>query len=179
MRTSRSVTTPGIILFLVVVGVSPAFGCDFEEPPPPRQAAEQADAVFAGTVTGIESVGDVDVLATFEVTRVWRGPSTATVEVTTPENPGMCGFAFEVDRNYLVYANERDGDLQTSIATRTTDLEAADEDLQALGQGDQPDADDGRALWPLPVAAVTLAIFATVALVRRSRRAGVRPGSSS
>lgn len=168
---STSATTTGIVLLLAVLGVGPAFGCDFEEPPPPREAAEQADAMFAGTVTAVEPVGDMDVVATFEVTRVWRGPSAATVEVRTPESSGMCGYVFEVDRDYLVYANERDGELETSIASRTAELKAADDDLQALGEGEQPDVEDRRAVWPLAVATTTLVVLIAIALVRRSRRA--------
>lgn len=170
MRAFRPVVTAGAILLLLVLGVNPVLACEFPTPPPPAEAAEESDAVFVGTVTGIGSAG-VDVVATFEVERVWRGPSTATIQVATPENPGICGYAFEVDRSYLVYANERDGELQTSIATRTTALEGAEEDLRELGEGGAPATDEGRALWPasIVVVIVVLALVATV-LVRRSYR---------
>lgn len=126
--------------------------------------------MFVGTVTGIEPAGDFDVAATFEVERVWQGPPAATTRVATPENPGMCGYAFEVGRTYLVYANQEDGELHTSIAMRTTALEGADEDLRALGgEGELPEPSGGRALWPLSFAVAALALTATVLLRRWGR----------
>lgn len=170
MRTFRPAVTAGAVLFLLVLDVSPASACDVPPPPPPAQAAEEADAVFVGTVTGVEPADDVDVVATFEVDRVWRGPPTATTQVVTPENPGMCGYAFEPDQRYLVYANQQDGELQTSIATRTTALDGADEDLRALGEGQRPPVPDGgRDRWPLSIAVVAVGLLVLV-LVRRSGR---------
>lgn len=179
MRACRPAVTAGAVLLLLVLGISPVLGCDFPAPPPPAQAAEEADAVFVGTVTGVERAGDNDVVATFEVERVWRGPPTATNRVATPENPGMCGYAFEVGQAYLVYANQQDGELQTSIATRTIALDRAEQDLRALGEGEPPGPDPGHDLLAVVIVAAALALIATVGLGRRSRRSGTHGISES
>lgn len=172
MRTSRPTVTAGIVLFLLVLGVGSSSACDFPPLPPPEQAAEEADAVFAGTVTSVEPAGDIDVVATFDVDRVWRGPAAATIRVATPENPGVCGYPFEPGTSHLVYANQQDGALQTSMATRTTALDGADEDLRALGEGERPPApDEERGLRPWAVAVVAVGLVVLV-LVRRWGRSG-------
>lgn len=134
----------GAILAGLIAWPAPsAHACDFEAPPPPEEALEEADAVFSGEVESIEDADDRDLEATFEVDQVWKGTGNATVSVRTEPNEAECGFNFEVGESYLVYAHERSSGLGTSLYHRTSELDRADEDLEALGQGASPVPDEG------------------------------------
>jgi hypothetical protein len=101
--------------------------------------------VFSGTVTAIE-VGGHDKVVTIRVDRAWKGVEAETVTVRTPSGDGPCGYAFQKDQAYLVYANrpEAEGDakpqLHTNICTRTKPMADAKDDLAALGEGKRPAA---------------------------------------
>lgn len=134
----------GAILAGLIAWPAPsAHACDFEAPPPPEEALEEADAVFSGEVESIEDAGDRNLAVTFEVDQVWKGTGDATVSVHTEPSEAECGFEFEEDESYLVYAHERSSGLGTSLYHRTSELDRADEDLEALGQGAAPVPDDG------------------------------------
>src|SRR5207249_568634 len=62
---------------------------------------------------------------------VFRGLEGAEVEVLTGFGGGDCGFGFKQAQQYLVYAyrSENDGNLHTSICTRTKSISEANDDL--------------------------------------------------
>jgi hypothetical protein len=135
----------GAILILTALGVvlvpQPALACDCAELPPPDAAMSEADAVFAGEVTETRIVGDEltgDLIARIAVSDVWKGDVTETVEVRTATDTAMCGYPFQPNKSYLVYANGGAERLRVSLCSRTRPIEQAEEDLAALGMGYVP-----------------------------------------
>jgi hypothetical protein len=127
--------------------------------PAPSPARVRADAVFSGRVVGLvdQPVPLVDTTSldstrsaylgwalerfriTIEVERVWKGEIGTRVEAFTGSRSGVCGFAFEAGKEYLVYARRTPtGDWYTSICTRTRLTAEAELDFAALGQGVAP-----------------------------------------
>ncbi len=159
---------PVVILALValahVVNPTCVFACRCRPPEPPANALASATSVFAGRVTAlagaVDSGGPDPVQATFAVTRVWKGVDQPTAVVVTPASSASCGFAFEQGQEYLVYASDVDGRLQTIACSRTALLAHAGEDLAALGAGSAPSpADEAGTPTTLPATGATLRTF--------------------
>lgn len=127
----------------------PAAACSCVPPPPPVEALESADAVFSGSVVSVEdSFRETDFgripqrRVVLELDRVWKGCEAADggerprrVELVTGSGGGDCGYGFEDEGRYLVYAREAaDGSLTTSICSRTAKLDNASDDMAALGE---------------------------------------------
>jgi hypothetical protein len=94
----------------------------------------------------------------FEVSAVWKGDVHETMYITTPPTGGSCGFRFAEGESYIVYAHDShydDDSYTVSICGRTALLEAAQEDLDALGQGQEPQA---GAKGPMPDSQVVTVI---------------------
>ena len=129
--------------------------CSCVPPSPPKQAVEEADAVFLGTVEKFEidkppapegnAEGEAKRIATVRVRVSWKGVEDPIVRVATALYGPTCGYDFIVGADYLVYA-DRVGQnlLVTSTCSRTKPVGAtigdvrqfkAKEDLEALGQG--------------------------------------------
>lgn len=127
---------------VLVVDVGPALACSCAPPPPPSEALDEADAVFAGAVVDTRLEGrevDGERVASIEVVKVYAGDVTEVVEVSTEATGAMCGYGFEVGTDELIYASqEDDGTYRTHLCSRTTSLERAAEDLEALGEGTAP-----------------------------------------
>ena len=132
-------------------------------PPPPREAADQSAAVFAGEVASADTAATSDgvrlVRVTFRVLGAFKGVDKEAV-VYTSDNSAACGFPFEVGEQYLVYAGEADGRLHTGLCTRTKSLAQADEDLEALdlriGEGRKPSCGGSTNAGMLQAALFTL-----------------------
>jgi hypothetical protein len=179
----RITLVASLILASLLATASPAVACDFEEPPPPQEALDEATAVFAGEVIEVESVTDDPggnyLAATFLVHRAWKGIDDSPVVVETHQDEAACGYPFEVGESYLVYAHSEGSPLTTTLYRRTTPLDLADEDLDALGSGTGivTQAEDGGGAADdefnpglLILAAVILSIIvATIMLLRQSR----------
>ncbi|NIR47641.1 T9SS type A sorting domain-containing protein [candidate division KSB1 bacterium] len=137
-----------LILLIVIIGVlgfsQAAHTCTCGGPIPPKLELKLKDAVFVGGVLSV----DLDTIefgrrihrVQFLVDRYWKGVSDDTITVSTNTNEGSCGFPFEPDSTYLVYAytiedtsSDLHGQLFTSICTRTRLLSKASEDLSELG----------------------------------------------
>ena len=114
-----------------------------------------------------------------EVQRVWKGEVAEVVEVRTATDTAMCGYHFTVGSSDLVYAaQDDDGAFTTYLCGRSAPLGSADEDLAALGEGNDPIAgeqlQDEAARWPwLTVGAVIVTLLAGIAVrvLRRGRYA--------
>lgn len=125
---------------------APARACSCMRPPPPRDAADAATAVFQGKVTALQvDQPEGAYLAfhvyTLEVERVWKGDVVDTLTVRTADNSAACGRPFEVGESYLVYAKDVEGQLSDNLCSRTSKLADASEDLDALGPAiGEPDA---------------------------------------
>jgi hypothetical protein len=117
--------------------------------------ANRSDAVFRGKVKTIElkwvlmeaKVGGLvsadleqdepTLLVTFDVSTSYKGPKKTDVHLTTGVGGGDCGFDFEIDRQYLVYAFADASDqLSTGICSGTRLLEQSQSDLSYL-RGEQ------------------------------------------
>jgi len=135
----RTVVSLALVALANVVSPTCAFACRCRPPGPPADALASATSVFSGRVTAlagaVDSGGPDPVQATFAVTRVWKGAGQPTVVVVTPASSASCGFAFAQGQEYLVYASEIEGRLQTIVCSRTAPIAAAGEDLAALGAG--------------------------------------------
>lgn len=112
------------------------------------EALVASDAVFIGTVEGLAevleplalsqdarepTVGAPRRIVRLEVLGVWKGPRSEKAEIRTGLSTADCGFPFEVGETYLVFANDDEGRLSTGSCSRTAAIEAAIEDLLALG----------------------------------------------
>ena len=135
----RTLVTLALVALANIVNPMCVFACRCRPPGPPADALASATSVFSGRVTAlagaVDSGGPDPVQATFAVTRVWKGAGQPTVVVVTPASSASCGFAFAQGQEYLVYASEVDGRLQTIVCSRTAPIAAAGEDLAALGAG--------------------------------------------
>jgi hypothetical protein len=110
----------------------------------PADALAQAAAVFEGRVREVapaQPEGEMprQLRVRLQVVRSFKGSGTAEeLVVTTAADSAACGYGFELDRSYLVYAlAQRDG-LDVSLCGRTQPIEEADEDLRLLGIGATP-----------------------------------------
>jgi hypothetical protein len=114
------------------------------------------------------------VKVTFEVYKVWKGPSNGTLAIYTPREGVSCGYAFQVDGEYLVYAQGEQ--LTTTICSNTKLLSEALVDISILGQGTPPT--EGPPQPPVPsqlltevaILAAALAALVTTFVVQRRRR---------
>jgi hypothetical protein len=123
------------VTMMLCLGTRHSMACDCRQNPPPPQALAQAAAVFSGRVVA-SSYGENGELykPVLRVMDVWKGSVHERVELYTYWRCCLCGFALEVGRNYLVYADEAEGELWVSSCSRTTLLEEAATDLSALGK---------------------------------------------
>lgn len=111
------------------------------------QLAEN-DAVFAGKVTRVEElskrqqVGEKTLLldrqfrVTFQVKRLWKGRATRANSITiiTQGDSAACGYNFEKDREYLVFAMKENDVLNVSLCSETAQLEKGESKVKALGR---------------------------------------------
>jgi hypothetical protein len=120
-----------------------AFACSCVTPGTAQEELDRSDAVFTGTVTKISkgSLTDYEnVNVSLTVDRVWKGSVAKTITIQTSADEPTCGFSFEKDLSYLVYATNIANHMQTSICSRTTMLSAAQSDISALGPSSVPTA---------------------------------------
>lgn len=99
-------------------------------------ATEDCETSFSETTHSVEASGFE---VRFSVTRQWKGVSTEEVVVRTASDSAACGYAFEAERDYVVYASrDEGGTLFTGLCDRTALVADASEDLAFLGTGDVP-----------------------------------------
>lgn len=142
---------------LLVLTAPTAHACSCIETKPPLDELARVDAVFAGQVTSIEesppradgTISSADpTTVTLTVDEIWKGPVVETIAVTTEREEDSCGYDFVVGGRYLVYAIDLENfdhglyvdqsGLYTNLCSRTRLLDAADEDLATLGEGQVP-----------------------------------------
>jgi hypothetical protein len=129
-------TATGLVITAFVFGAChAACACDCAPPPAPKNALENATAVFLGKAADIEH-GDGPVVVTFEVETNFKGVKTKKVTVRTGASSAACGFVFTEGEVYLVYCYGEADSLETSICTRTQTASYAKDDLKELGEGE-------------------------------------------
>ena len=130
----------------------------------PRIALDSSDAVFSARVVALDDrpIPSPDVSSlqgearheavwaylrqamerlrvTLEVRRVWKGDIGDRIDIYTANECCICGYNFELGKEYLIYAYRLpSGRLVTSICSRTRPMTEAWEDLAELGAGVQP-----------------------------------------
>ena len=132
-----------------------AYACSCADPGSPIEALETSAAVFAGRVVSVEGAFDPDnvpyspedrTTVEFEVGAVWKGVVHERMYVTTRPDGASCGFTFVEGEEYVVYAHdsaEVDGGYGVYLCSRTALRSQAQADLDALGEGDAPQAGTG------------------------------------
>lgn len=163
-----------LLLSSFVVDTRVASACSCIEPGSPLDALADAQAVFVGTVIEIDKTdGAIISLAdpvevTFSVSQSWKGPLNDRLVITTSRDSASCGFEFDEDVTYLVYAYEEGDDFVTGLCTRTTSFAAAGADLAALGEGTLiTETDDVSAEPPIAESIFLTALFVGLFLYRR------------
>jgi hypothetical protein len=166
-----------ILTLLFAFNTVPAWACSCAPPPPPGEARDGSAAVFAGQVTAIEAPGPVGglinsadpVKVTVQVSQVWKGSLNSTLVVTTARDSASCGYSFDLGGEYLVYAYDAEGELNTNLCSRTAPLQSAGEDLNVLGEGAAPpQLESGGASWvsaPILIGLSVLAIVSGLAIL--------------
>jgi hypothetical protein len=134
-----------IALGLVVLLPDCASACSCGGDAPFQVLAKGADAsaVFSGEVMNIEEGSSTRLYGmsvpsrrvTLQVSEVWKGPQTETLEVTTPRDGATCGYNFKEGQEYLVYAYGKEEALKVDLCSQTRPLSRADEHLRVLGDG--------------------------------------------
>lgn len=135
-----------------LAGAGQAFACSCIMPGSPTEELEKFDAVFVGRVFSVEHSYSLEAKLVnredhstigFEVSTVWKGAIHEVTYITTPPTGGSCGYTFVEDEEYIVYASDShfgDDSYTASICSRTALLSAAQADLDALGEGEAPQA---------------------------------------
>ena len=132
------------IIFVFLLAIPQARSCDCGETTV-KEAQQQADIVFRGTLTHI-SHG----MAYFHVVQVWKGHVAVHFKMPAFRETTFCvGFwpsQLEVGNDLLVYANwwkaasnKKEGDYFSNICTRTRLAREATEDFKTLGKGNSPE----------------------------------------
>ena len=109
------------------------------------EEVERSHAVFVGTIVEHEEIespwgGSRTVwLVHFSVSKAWKGVTEAQFTTYTEKDGAACGYAFELDQEYLVYAywgNDAKavGYPALSVCSRSRPLGEATENLVELGE---------------------------------------------
>ena len=118
-----------------------AYACSCAIPESPSDSLQQSDAVFSGKAIKIEEKHHSDlkfssmnsILVTFEVDRVWKGENESSIMIYTSQSSASCGYNFEENNHYLVYADRYEDVLDVSLCSRTSLISSATEDIDKLG----------------------------------------------
>ena len=133
-----------------------ALACSCAEQKETTEALMVSTAVFVGRVVEIEAdkSNQLSYGAIFEVQRAWKGieSDSPIVTVMTGKSGDMCGYGFQENEEYLLYAYGDPKQLATGICSRTTTLDNAQQDLHSLGPSrvsfDQENANHTLSIWP-------------------------------
>jgi hypothetical protein len=124
----------------------------------PAEELRRSTAVFVGKVihievprlTGFLYTSRDPMIATFQISKVWKGPATRTTDVRT-QFVGTCGCKFTEGEDYLVYANGSNQQLVTDRCTRTKPISEAISEVAALGKAETIETGDVRAPSSSPI----------------------------
>ncbi len=129
----------------------PSYACSCAPLPAALDFLEESTAVFSGRVLNVDGIPlqndpdgiDIPVNVTFQVSKVWKGPTSGTLVVETSLEGASCGLGriFRIDEEYLVYAFGEESELRTNLCTRTTEISNAQEDLAELNLLGRPSRD--------------------------------------
>ena len=99
---------------------------------------KNSEAVFSGEVIGIsKNPGSLVVKVKFKIEKSWKNISQEEVSLIASNND-ECGYVFKIGKRYLVYAQGKVNNLETSICTRTSNYES-NKDINFLNQIKKPE----------------------------------------
>ena len=146
-RLVLALVAVGLIALTSVVNPSCAHACSCVGITT-RKAADQADAVFLGTVTQVTESrvgGERAAVLRFDVSRVYKGNVYADQVIVTPADSAACGLTPEVGSSWVIFANGTiHGDGKAAKLRLTTTL--CHGNLSTA----KPPGSLGRATVPLP-----------------------------
>ena len=138
-----------VISILANYSTNEAHACSCMAPESPTKELEKFQAVFLGKVINIEETRPSEplyssmdpVLVAFDVDKIWKGLESienSTVVISTAVSSASCGFYFEENLEYVVYAHQyaKDDQLEVSLCSRTNLALNAAEDILELDSGD-------------------------------------------
>jgi hypothetical protein len=130
-----------------------AAACKCAAPAAVSEAVQAAAAVFEGRVTKLTPLGTSDLVVDVSVVRTWKGADAEHILLRTRQDSAACGFPFEPNESYLIYATEGPPEanlpgLQVLHCGRTARLTDAQADLAELGIGVVPVSARGSDLPP-------------------------------
>jgi hypothetical protein len=122
------------LLTLLVPGQAAACSCLFEASP--SATINKAPVIFSGKVSTIVADNPQDKLSSKTVylstIQTWKGQDMATNIVHTDDAAVGCGFPFQENQEYLVFATQNAGKLETSVCSGTQALALAESHLSVL-----------------------------------------------
>ncbi|MFD1737931.1 hypothetical protein ACFSCX_15445 [Bacillus salitolerans] len=150
MRLYKILLIGGFVLSTILF-VQPitSYACSCVQPPPVTKEVERSSAVFSGkmierkdSIKEHTSSGD-PVEITFEIYKTWKGITETKVTFYTARSSASCGYPFEANQEYLVYATEdNQGKLSVNLCSLTKELSLASDDLAILGEGKDPTTEE-------------------------------------
>lgn len=118
----------GIFLASVLVSFENAKACSCTGKDTPAKEYVEAKYVFVGSISNLSRVsnrsGFSDLRAIFDIEEVFKGNKEVKQNVFTSTQGTACGYPFQENGRYLVYAylDEETKSLETNICTRTRRL---------------------------------------------------------
>lgn len=95
----------------------------------------QADAVFSGTAKEINNLADSrKISALIEIDKIFKGISGNEIRISTNSAGPTCGYPFAVNDKYLIYANGKKNQLETSTCSRTKPILEASKEIDEIHQ---------------------------------------------
>jgi hypothetical protein len=114
------------------------FACSCLAPGTPQEELAKFDVVFLGSVNRVTPQNDGNVQVDVQVQTIWKGQLGSNTAIFTANNSAACGVEFTAGTAYVVYASQSEGQLFSSLCSRTANATDATADIQALGPGTQP-----------------------------------------
>lgn len=135
---------------------------------------EDSGAVFTGKVVSIKYPEPVNGImssadpakVTFEVYQSWKGPKTKNITIYTALSSASCGYEFDEGREYLVYADIEEGNLEVSLCSGTSLLSAdkAQRDISFFPSSQELGQNSNSTSFMMPLLA-SLGVIAIVFVV--------------
>lgn len=122
---------PALAFAALLTGAREARACSCVPPPPPATALARSASVFIGEVVSVTAEGQQKRVR-LTVDERFKGEGDELVTLLTPAQSAACGRNFVKGTRYLVYAEEVEGVLHDHLCSRTTSLDQAKDDLEAL-----------------------------------------------
>jgi len=115
------------------------YGCSCVRPNTTEIEMSKADAVLIGEVLGKSQDETYQIYeVALKVKKSYKGHFDEEIIIRTGMDSASCGFAFEENKTYLIYAyqheRESGGYFSTGICSRTKLLAEATEDLEVLNR---------------------------------------------